>query len=414
MARSSTRDAFRHLTTLCQSGVLGNLNDEQLLERFIELSDESSQDAFAILVRRHGPMVFGVCRRILRDTHAAEDAFQATFLVLARKASSVIPREKVANWLYGVAYRTAHEARVRAARRRAREEKVARRLRVQTIDESAHNELLAILDDELSSLPARYRGPIVLCELEGLSRQEAAERLGVPEGTVSSRLARAKARLRDRLARRGLTNPAGAVSFVAIREASASVLSDSLIESTALVATRVAAGVSATAVVSTSVVSLTEGVLKSMLLTKLKGIAFVIGSSVAVVSGAVALGQTAPGNQSTPRSDPERMTVMERKLDRIIDALDRMSGATGGPTAPPTVVSRDELPKAAPYEHAKRLRIFSHHPHRSLVGTKTPRVTRSKPAGIPRPRRRHSRIASGRSNEICTTFTRSWRRWLAA
>ena len=192
MPRGSTRDVLRHLTTLCRSGVLGNLNDEQLLERFIELSDDGAQEAFATLMRRHGPMVLGVCIRVLRDAHEAEDAFQATFLVLARKATSVIPREKVANWLYGVAYRTAHEARVRATRRRAREEKVGRRLRVQTHDVSFHDELRAILDDELSCLPARYRGPIVLCELEGLTRQEAARRLGVPEGTVSSRLARGR------------------------------------------------------------------------------------------------------------------------------------------------------------------------------------------------------------------------------
>jgi RNA polymerase sigma factor (sigma-70 family) len=343
MPRSSTRDVLRHLTTLCHSGVLGNLNDEQLLERFIELSDESSHEAFATLVRRHGPMVFGVCTRVLRDTHEAEDAFQATFLVLARKANSVIPREKVANWLYGVAYRTASEARVRAARRRAREEKVAAGLRVHTPDEALHNELRVILDDELASLPARYRGPIVLCELEGLTREQAAQRLGVPEGTVSSRLARAKVRLRDRLTRRGLVLPAGAVSLVAIREASATVLNNGLIESTTLAATRVAAGILGTAGLSTSVVSLAEGVLKSMLLTKLKGIAFVIGSSVAVVSGAVALGQTGPGERSTAQSDPERMTVMERKLDRIIDALDRLSGATNGPIIGPGAVSKEKF-----------------------------------------------------------------------
>jgi RNA polymerase sigma factor (sigma-70 family) len=330
MARGSARDALRHLTTLCRSGVLGNLNDEELLERFIELSDDSAEEAFATLVRRHSPMVLGVCNRILRDSHEAEDAFQATFLVLARKATAVVPREKVANWLYGVAYRTAMESRNRAARRRAREEKVSRPLRVQATDVTFHDELRAILDEELSCLPAQYRGPIVLCELEGLSRQEAAGRLGVPEGTLSSRLARAKVRLRDRLTRRGLAILAGTISLGAIRDVSATaLLSDALIESTTLAAMRVAAGISATAVISTSVVSLTEGVLKTMLLTKLKGIALAIGSSVAVISGAVALGQSpGTGLGATTQSDTERMTVMERKLDRIIDALDRLSGAT--------------------------------------------------------------------------------------
>ncbi len=335
MPRGSTREVLRHLTTLCHSGVLSNLNDEQLLERFIELSDESAHEAFAMLVRRHGPMVLGVCTRVLHDAHEAEDAFQATFLVLARKATSVVPREKVANWLYGVAYRTAQEARVRTARRRAREERVAARSRIQIHEEALHNELRAILDDELACLPARYRGPIVLCELEGLTRQEAAQRLGVPEGTLSSRLARAKARLRDRLARRGLAIPAGAISLAAAREASAALLSDGLIESTTVAATRVAAGASAAAVLSTSVVTLAEGVLKTMLLTKLKGIALVVGSSVALISGAVALGQTGPGERTTQQVDAERMTAMERKLDRIIDALDRLSSATGGPMGAP-------------------------------------------------------------------------------
>jgi RNA polymerase sigma factor (sigma-70 family) len=354
MARGSTRDVLRHLTTLCRSGVLGNLSDEQLLERFIELGDDRAQEAFATLVRRHGPMVFGVCNRVLHNTHEAEDAFQATFLVLARKATSVIPREKVANWLYGVAYRTANESRIRSARRRVREERVGTRLRVQAPDVTFHDELRAILDDELSCLPSRYRGPIVLCELEGLSRQEAAQRLGVPEGTLSSRLARGKARLRDRLARRGLALPAGAVSLVAIREATATGLSDVLIESTTVAAMHVAAGISATAVISTSVVSLTEGVLKTMLLTKLKGFALVIGSSVAVISGAVALGQS-PGTGAGPvaQSDTERMSVMERKLDRIIDALDRLSGATSGQPAAPGGVSQERISSARYGDYGK-------------------------------------------------------------
>jgi RNA polymerase sigma factor (sigma-70 family) len=362
MARGSARDALRHLTTLCRSGVLGNLNDEELLERFIELSDDSAEEAFATLVRRHGPMVLGVCNRILRYSHEAEDAFQATFLVLARKATAVVPREKVANWLYGVAYRTAMESRNLAARRRAREEKVSMRLRVQATDVTFHDELRAILDEELSCLPARYRGPIVLCELEGLSRQEAAGRLGVPEGTLSSRLARAKVRLRDRLTRRGLAIPAGTISLGAIRDVSATaLLSDALIESTTLAAMRVAAGISTTAVISTSVVSLTEGVLKSMLLTKLKGIAFVLGSSIVVISGAVALGQTGQlGGSATTQSGAERMSVMERKLDRIIDALDRLSGATNGNIVGPGAVSQGRFNdfrrdnKSAPADNQSR------------------------------------------------------------
>ncbi len=324
-----SRDVLRNLTTLCTAGVVGNLSDEQLLDRFIELSDEVAEAAFATLVQRHGAMVLGVCHRILRDAHAAEDAFQATFLVLARKATSVVPRDRVANWLYGVAYRTANESRVRTSRRRAREAKVARRPRDQSPGEISPHELREILDDELAALPSRYRGPLVLCELEGLSRQDAARRLAIREGTLSSRLAHGKARLRERLARRGFEPPGGAVPFVLIREATTTLLTDRLIDSTTQAAMRVAAGASTAAVVSTSVVSLTEGVLKGMLLSKIKGIALVIGSSVAVVSGAIALGQT-PGPQSTRPAEADRMSVMEQKLDRIIGVLDRLTGSMSG------------------------------------------------------------------------------------
>ncbi len=304
MPAGLSREVVRNLTTLCTAGVLGNLNDEQLLDRFIELSDDVAEAAFATLVQRHGAMVMGVCHRILRDVHAAEDAFQATFLVLARKATSVVPRERVANWLYGVAYRTANECRVRKVRQLAREAKVARRSLEQSPRETSPPDLREILDDELAALPSRYRGPLVLCELEGLSRHDAALRLAIREGTLSSRLARGKARLRERLARRGFEPPGGAVPFVLIREATATMLSDRLIDSTAQAAMRVAAGVSTAAVVSTSVVSLTEGVLKSMLLSKIKGIALIVGSSVAVVSGAVRSGKRARGRKRRSRRQP--------------------------------------------------------------------------------------------------------------
>ncbi len=134
MRRGSTQDVLRHLRTLYCCGVIGQQSDEQLLEQFIALHDDTAEEAFAALVQRHGPMVFGVCRRTLGDAHEAEDAFQATFLVLARKARSVIRREKVASWLYGVAYRTARELRVRTGRRRAREERVSRPSLVESVD----------------------------------------------------------------------------------------------------------------------------------------------------------------------------------------------------------------------------------------------------------------------------------------
>ena len=362
MQGGSTRHVLRHLQTLYRCGVTGHQSDEQLLERFLARRDEAAEEAFTAIVQRHGPMVFGVCLRVLGDGHDAEDAFQATFLVLARKAASVIKRDKVANWLYGVACRTAQQARGRAARRRAREERVGMSPQIEPAEGDLSDELKGILDEELARLPARYRAPIVLCELEGLSRQEAARRLGVPEGTLSSRLARAKNQLRDRLARRGLGLPMVVLSAALVREAGAATLSDALIESTAHAAMCVAAGSTASLAVAASVVSLTEGVLKTMLLTKLKGAALSLGTLAVIVSGAVALGQSNPGPrralhpaqesrkdanpqpaQPEPAISDDRTDVVERKLDRILNALDRLVGAS---SVGPTVVSEpadDEL-----------------------------------------------------------------------
>jgi RNA polymerase sigma factor (sigma-70 family) len=301
-------------------------------------------------VQRHGSMVLGVSLRALGDRHDAEDAFQATFLVLARKGASVIRRDKVANWLYGVACRTAKQARGRTARRRAREERVGMSPHIKPSDEALGDELREILDEELARLPARYRGPIVLCELEGLSRHEAARRLGVPEGTISSRLARAKMQLRDRLARRGLALPMVVLSAALVREVGAATLSDALIESTAHAAMCVAAGSTASVAVAASVVALTEGVLKTMLLTKLKATVLSLGALGVLVSGAVVLGQSnpdhgrrfiptqelqkagaaIPSQKAAPASD-DRTDAVERKLDRILKALDRLAGSTPGP-----------------------------------------------------------------------------------
>src|SRR4051812_8616806 len=156
--------------------------DGELLEDFISRGDAA---AFEGLVRRHGPMVLGVCRRILRDHHDAEDAFQATLLVLARKAASVVPREKLGHWLYGVAYRTAMKARATKDKRRGREIQVPHMPEPEAVRGEHPDDLLPELDREVSRLPKKYRIPIVLCELEGKTHKEAAIELGWPIGTVS-------------------------------------------------------------------------------------------------------------------------------------------------------------------------------------------------------------------------------------
>jgi RNA polymerase sigma factor (sigma-70 family) len=169
-------------------------DDRLLLHRFVRHSDAA---AFEKLVHRHGPMVLGVCQRVLGNTHDADDAFQATFLVLMRKAPSLRRPDLLGNWLYGVAYRTAHKARAQAARRRRLERQVAAPAGVQPPDEAAR-EFNARLAAELQLLPEPYRAPLVLCYLEGLTNAQAARRLGWPTGSISYRLARGRALLRAR------------------------------------------------------------------------------------------------------------------------------------------------------------------------------------------------------------------------
>jgi RNA polymerase sigma factor (sigma-70 family) len=186
-----THAAVRDLQTLFGMGVMGALSDGQLLDHFVERREGA---AFEAIVHRHGPMVWNVCRRVLRDHHDAEDAFQATFLVLARRAASVMPREKLGNWLYGVAYQTATKARAMRAKRRMREGQVPDMPEPMAEPDDLRDDLAESLDRELSHLPEKYRTPIILCDLEGWTHWEAASRLGWPISTVSSRLSRAKAR----------------------------------------------------------------------------------------------------------------------------------------------------------------------------------------------------------------------------
>src|SRR5438045_2271998 len=192
-------------------------SDGELLARFVAARDE---EAFAALVRRHGPLVLAVCRRVTANPEVADDAFQAVFLVLARKADTVRPREAVRGWLYGVATRTALRARTMTGRREKRETPVAAVPdRPAPPEHDTDPDALRILDEEIARLPDPLRAAVVLCELDGVGRKEAAARLGVPEGTLSSRLAKARKLLAARLRGRGVALPATGLTVLLGRTA---------------------------------------------------------------------------------------------------------------------------------------------------------------------------------------------------
>ncbi len=244
--------------------VNAGLTDGQLLTRFLGGRDEAS---FTALVRRHGPMVLGVCRRVLHDFHDAEDAFQATFLVLAAKASSVMRQDSVGYWLYTVAYHTALDAARANARRRARE-KPMENLPHPPVEAADAVDWRPLLDRELNRLSEKYRKALVLCDLEGLPHKEAARVLGVPAGTVCSRLARARALLAKRLTARGVALSSGVLAALVATETAEAQVPALLASSTARVATLVVTGQLTAA--SGPAVVLMKGVMQAMLLKKLK------------------------------------------------------------------------------------------------------------------------------------------------
>ncbi len=218
MTGDSAGTLLRHLRGLVEPEATRALTDAQLLQRFACRREES---AFAALVRRHGALVWGVCRHLLHHHQDAEDAFQATFLVLARRAAAVRRSEAVGSFLHGVAYRIARKARQRDRTRQAHESRAAGRAEDRPPEDLAWRELQAVLDEEVRRLPAAYREAFVLCCLEGMSRGEAARELGCREGTVSSRVARARYLLQDWLARRGVTLPAALCAGVFWRQSAA-------------------------------------------------------------------------------------------------------------------------------------------------------------------------------------------------
>ncbi len=256
------------------AGQASQLPDRELLGQFIAGHDPTT---FAALVSRHGPMIFHLCRRILRNDHDAEEIFQATFLVLARRAEAVRRHESVGGWLYGVARRLASKARATAARRLARERSSSPRECRNPLDEILAAEMQEILDQELARLPAKFRNPLVLCCLQGLTRDEAARQLGWPESVLKSRLQQGRERLRVRLARRGLAFST-VLGVTTLGGRATATVPAALFNSTVHAAGVVAAGGAAASVVSAQTAALTNEVLNAMALTRLKALmVFVLG-----------------------------------------------------------------------------------------------------------------------------------------
>jgi RNA polymerase sigma factor (sigma-70 family) len=291
MGIQQTKSALGKLRQALQTP--GGLTDGQLLERFASARDEA---AFEALVRRHAPMVLGVCQRVTDNVQDAEDAFQATFLVLVRKAGSLRDREAVGCWLHGVARRTALEARARTLRRQTRERQVECMPHPAVEQQLPDLELRQLLDQELDRLPEKYRQAIVLCDLEGRSRKEVATQLGIPEGTLSSRLAAGRKRLADRLVKRGLAVCATSLASALASQASASVPAKLVMSA---IRTALSVVCSPAAVVPASVAILTEGVMKSMFLAKMKSTTLAIIVACTIGFGVGAIAQTA-----TPGSNP--------------------------------------------------------------------------------------------------------------
>ena len=304
MRRTAARPYREALELLWGAGICSALPDGQLLARFLSERDQAGELAFELLVKRHGPMVERVCRQILDDPCDVHDAWQAVFLVLARRASVIRKRESLGSWLHGVAVRVANRTKANAIRHRVRELRTDAAAAAQILAANGAREVAscaiereetaAAVHQEISRLPEKYRAPIVLCYMEGLTHDEAAAALRWPVGTVRSRLSRGRDRLRGRLCRRGLASPqpVGLLgAWVAGKEtalggSSVTAIPDHVAKFVAALARQTANGsITATAFAPSTSLALAEGVLKMMTLKKLTVVATVLLSLATLMAG---------------------------------------------------------------------------------------------------------------------------------
>jgi RNA polymerase sigma factor (sigma-70 family) len=316
--------------------------DHELVSRFVEAGD---QTAFTLLVQRHGPMVYGVCQRLLDQAQDAEDAFQATFLVFARKASSIRSQASVGCWLYGVASRVAVKLRRKNVRQRSHEKVLIDPPEV-AAEEVSWSDVRAVLDEELAKLPERLRLPVVLCCLDGKTRDEAAQELGLNESTLRGRLERGRDQLRIRLTSRGVTLSAALLASLLTQNA-ASALPAPLLASTVTAALAIAAGKPLAGVVSVKVIGLVEGVLQMMWYSKVKMAMIALlaialtGSGVgwvmhdALAGAGQELAQVQPKPKAEPPGDAKaenaalraEVAKLRAELDAVVKELKSLKGA---------------------------------------------------------------------------------------
>ncbi len=349
---------LRQLHTLFDAGAIGGLTDGQLLERFATRPPEVSGAAFGALVQRHGPMVLRVCRAVLRDPDDAQDAFQATFLVLVKKARALWVRDSLGPWLHQVAHRTACRARSDAIRRRRHERRAAEEIAGRREGGAGLVEgCERALHEEIDRLPWRYRAAVVLCDLEGRTHEQAARHLGCPVGTVKSRLARGRGRLRIRLTRLGLA-PSAALP-VALHSAGAAVPA-ALADST----TRLASGAAralTTGAVPVAVITLVEGVLRTMLLNKLKKtcVAALLAAGFIATGAAVSAYQDA-GPDPVGAAAKQRTPAVTPSNAGLLTVTGTVLMPDGSPAAGATVVSTtgtDEPPTITRTDDAGRFQL---------------------------------------------------------
>ncbi len=321
---------MRRLSTLFSIGTLATESDGHLLELFVTQRDN---DAFSALIERHGPMVHRVCRQVLGNPHDAQDASQAVFLVLAKRARSIRSRGSLASWLHGVSLRTAAKARTAAARRREHERRAGEMKARDPVDRTTDGDpSWPELHEELSRLPRKFREPIVLCYLEGVTREMAAQQLGWPVGTVQSRLARGQERLRSRLVRRGVTLSAGLAAEAFGADPASAAMTSAWVETTVQAAMRIATGELVAAVAAAPVASMTIGTLNAMSFYKVKAATIAI-----LVCGSVAIGGATLARQ--------RVSAHAQPADK-----GTIDGGAGEIRQTPTLPLAERIPSAATLE----------------------------------------------------------------